>query len=258
MSKTPTGRFVWFEYSSADAKKAQGFYGELFGWKTKEMKAEGAPGPYTMIAVGDETIGGYWPPPPAGAPQHAHWISHLQVEDATASAAKVKSLGGSVKMEPMEVAGQGTFAVVADPTGAVFSLWAPKKPEGSGDFKGKPGTWVWNELYTGDPDKAVAFYQGLAGFTVDKMDMGPMGTYQVLNHDGKGRAGAMKSPMPDIPPHWLPYVQVEDADRTAERAKKLGGEIVVPPTDIPDIGRFAVLKDNQGAAIGILKPSPQS
>ena len=257
MSKTPTGRFVWFEYSSADAKKAQGFYGELFGWKTKEMQAAGAPGPYTMIAVGDETIGGYWPPSP-GAPPGAYWISHLGVEDAAKSVAKVKQLGGSVKMEPMKVGDVGTFAVVADPTGAVFSLWAPNKTEGSGDFKGKPGHWVWNELYTTDPDKAVAFYAGLAGFTDQPMDMGPMGTYHVLNFDGKGRAGAMKSPMPDIPPHWLPYVQVEDADRTAERAKKLGGEIIVPPTDIPDIGRFAVLKDNQGAAIGILKPSPQS
>ncbi len=37
MAKIPTGRFVWFEYSSKDAKKAQAFYGELFGWKTKEM-----------------------------------------------------------------------------------------------------------------------------------------------------------------------------------------------------------------------------
>jgi predicted enzyme related to lactoylglutathione lyase len=256
MAKIPTGRFVWFEYSSKDAKKAQAFYGELFGWKTKEMQAEGAPGPYTMIAVGDETIGGYWPTAP-GAPEGAYWISHLGVEDATASAAKVKALGGTVKMEPMKVGDVGTFAVVADPTGAVFSLWAPTKSEGSGDFKGKPGFWVWNELHTGDPDKAIAFYQKLAGFTDEPMDMGPMGTYHVLNFDGTGRAGVMKSPMPEIPPNWLPYVQVEDADQIAARAKKLGGEVVVAPADIPDVGRFAVLKDNQGGAIGILKPNPR-
>jgi uncharacterized protein len=256
MAKIPTGRFVWFEYSSADATKAQAFYGELFGWKTKEMQVEGAPGPYTMIAIGDETIGGYWPPAP-GAPPGAYWISHLGVTDAAASAAKVKELGGTVKMEPMKVGDVGTFAVVADPTGAVFSLWAPTRSEGSGDFKGKPGHWVWNELYTTDPDKAVAFYAGLAGFTDQPMDMGPMGTYHVLNFDGAGRAGVMKSPMPDVPPHWLPYVQVEDVDRVAERAKKLGGEILVAPADIPDVGRFAVLKDNQGGALGILKPSPR-
>src|SRR5678810_933140 len=100
MAKIPTGRFVWFEYSSKDPSKAQAFFGELFGWKTKEM--QGGPSPYTMIAVGEDTIGGYWPAPPPGAPQNAHWITHLQVEDATESAAKVKQLGGSVKMEPMK------------------------------------------------------------------------------------------------------------------------------------------------------------
>ena len=256
MTKIPTGRFVWFEYSSADAKKAQAFYGELFGWKTKEMA--GGEAPYTMIAVGEDTIGGYWPAPPAGAPQHAQWISHLQVEDAKASAAKVKSLGGSVKMEPMKVGDAGTFAVVADPTGAVFSLWQPEKHEGVADFKGKPGTFVWNELLTNDPDKALPFYKALAGFTVEAMDMGPMGTYHVLNFEGKGRAGLMKAPMADVPSNWLPYVQVDDADRTAERAKKLGGTVTVAPMDIPEVGRFAVITDNQGGTIGVLKPSPQS
>ena len=255
MAKIPTGRFVWFEYSSADARKGQAFYGELFGWKTKEIQTPQAP--YVMIAVGDETIGGYWPAPPEGAPQHAHWISHLQVENATESAAMVKSLGGQVKMEPMVVEGFGTFAVVQDPTGAVFSLWQPVKAEGSGDFKGKPGCWVWNELHTDDPAKAIAFYKSLGGFTEEKMDMGEMGTYHLLNKDGAGRAGVMKSPMAGIPSQWLPYVQVEDADRAAERAKKLGATLTVPPTDIPDVGRFAVVTDTQGAAIGILKPSPR-
>jgi predicted enzyme related to lactoylglutathione lyase len=255
MAKIPTGRFVWFEYSSKDASKAQAFFGELFGWKTKEM--QGGPAPYTMIAIGEDTIGGYWPAPPPGAPQQAHWITHLQVETATESAAKVKSLGGTVKMEPMKVGDAGTFAVVADPTGAVFSLWQPEKHEGHADFKGKPGFWVWNELHTSDPDKAVKFYEALGGFKDEPMDMGPMGTYHVLNKDGAGRAGVMKSPMADIPSNWLPYVQVEDADKIAERAKKLGGNVVVPPADIPDVGRFAVIVDPQGAAIGILKPNPR-
>ena len=256
MAKIPTGRFVWFEYSSKDAKKGQAFYGELFGWKTKEM--EGGPNPYTMIAAGDATIGGYWPAPPEGAPQHAQWISHLQVEDATASAAKVKSLGGSVKMEPMKVGDAGTFAVVADPTGAVFSLWQPEKHEGQAEYKGKAGTWVWNELHTDDPAKAVTFYKALGGFEEEPMDMGPMGTYHVLNKDGTGRAGIMKKMMPNVPSNWLPYVQVDDTDQIAERAKKLGGTVTVPPMDIPEVGRYAVITDTQGAAIGILKPSPRS
>ena len=256
MAKIPTGRFVWFEYSSKDAPKAQAFYGELFGWKTKEIKAEA--NPYTMIAIGDDTIGGYWPQAPAGAPQTATWISHLQVESAADSAAKAKSLGGQVLMEPMKVGDFGTFAVVKDPTGAVFSLWQPDQHKGHADFEGKPGFWVWNELATSDPAKAVAFYKAIGGFEEEKMDMGEMGTYHLLNKDGAGRAGVMKSMAPGAPSQWVPYVQVDDADKIAERARKLGGTVTVPPADIPGVGRFALLADPQGATIGILKPSPRS
>jgi glutathione S-transferase len=110
----------------------------------------------------------------------------------------------------------------------------------------------WAQDYLARVEKA------LAGFTVESMDMGPMGTYHVLNFEGKGRAGLMKSQMPEIPSNWLPYVQVDNPDQTAERAKKLGGTITVPPTDIPEVGRFAVITDNQGGTIGILKPSPRS
>ena len=255
MAKIPTGRFVWFEYSTKDAPKAQSFFGELFHWKTKTIQAEG--NPYTMIALGDETIGGYWPASPPGTPQHANWVSHLQVEDATASAAKVKQLGGQVVMDPMKVGDFGTFAVVKDPTGAVFSLWQPEKHIGHADYLGKPGAFVWNELTTDDPDRAISFYKELGGFTVDSMDMGGM-TYHILNSGDKGRAGLMKSPMPGVPNAWTPYVQVEDADRTAERAQKMGATLRVPPTDIPDVGRFAILEDPQGGVLGILKPTPRS
>jgi predicted enzyme related to lactoylglutathione lyase len=254
MAKIQTGRFVWFEYSSEDAKKAQAFFGELFGWKTKEVQTPHSP--YTMIAIGDETIGGYWPAPPPDAPQHAQWISHLQVENAVESAAKVTSLGGQVKMEPMKVGEFGTFAVVQDPTGAVFSLWQPAKAEGNADYKGKPGFWVWNELVTDAPAKAIAFYKALGGFEEEKMDT-KMGTYHLLNKDGAGRAGVMKAPMPGVPPQWVPYVQVEDPDMIAEKAKKLGATLKVPPSDIPGVGRFSVMVDPQGAALGIIKPAPR-
>ena len=254
MAKIPTGRFVWFEYSSKDAPKAQAFYGELFGWKTKTIDAPGSQ--YTMIALGDQTIGGYWPAPPPGAPQHAQWISHLQVEDAAASAAKAKELGGQVMMEPMVVGDFGTFAVIKDPTGATLSLWQPEKHIGHADYLGKPGAFVWNELTTDDPDKALAFYRELGGFTVEPMNMGTM-TYNVLNSDDKGRAGVMKTPMPGVPSAWTPYIQVDDTDRIAERAKKMGATLRVPPTDIPEVGRFAVIEDPQCGVLGILKPTPR-
>jgi len=249
----PTGRFVWFDYVAKDIKKAQGFFGELFNWKTQEIPSPDGKG-YTMIALGDQTIGGYMTTPP-GAPEIGHWISYLQTPDAKATCAKIKSLGGKVHKEPSTMGDYGTMAIVADNNDGVFALWQPAKAEGTGDFRGKPGTFVWNELSTPDPDKAAAFYSAIGGFTVEKMDMGPGGTYYLLNADGKGRAGMMKQ-SEGQPIAWQPYVQVASADTTSAKATKLGAKTIVPPTDIPNVGRFSIFLDPLGAPNAILEPHP--
>jgi predicted enzyme related to lactoylglutathione lyase len=253
MATIPTGRFVWFEYISKEPQKAQAFFGELFHWKTQKMPSPGGGPEYTMIAAGDDTIGGY-PPFMEGMPPHAHWISHLQVTDVGASLSKVKSAGGKVLKDAVKMGDFGTWSVVADPTGAALCLWQPGKVEGSGDFKGKVNTFCWNELMTNEPEKAVAFYKTIGGFEEQRQDMGAHGTYHVLNFEGKPRAGVMKSPMPNVPNAWLPYVQVASADQIVEKAKKLGANVVAPPNDIPNVGRFAVFIDPNGAALGILQP----
>src|SRR5438093_4160614 len=143
----PFSKFVWFDYVGKDAQKAQAFYGELFNWKTQDVPNP-AGGSYTMIVTGGEQIGGYMGQPP-GAPAQAHWLAHLSVQDAAATIVKIKQHGGKVRKEPQKMGDMGTMAIVADPFDATFALWQPAKPEaggGSGDFKGKVGTWCWNEL----------------------------------------------------------------------------------------------------------------
>ena len=250
----PTGRFVWFDYVSKDAPRAQGFYGELFNWKTENVPMPA--GSYTMIKCGDHAIGGYMATPD-GAPPRAHWLSHLQVDNAQATVGKVKSLGGRVLKEPLAYGDHGTMAIVSDPLGGAFALWQPKNPEGDGGFRGHPNDWVWNELMTDDPERSIAFYQAIAGFESEAMPMGEGGTYHILKAGGQGRAGVVKSPMPGVPQHWLPYVQVQNADQTHDKAKRLGASIKVPPTDIPNVGRFSVFEDPLGAALGILQPAPK-
>ncbi len=251
MATIPTGKFVWFEYVG-DATKAQGFYGELFHWKTQGMPTPDG-GTYTMIAVENQTIGGFAPAIP-GETAGAHWRTHLQVSDAAATAAKVKQLGGKVIKEPHKMGEMGTMGLVADPQGAQLALWQPGKPEGTGDYKGINGAWCWNELACDDADKAVAFYKQIGGFTVESMSMGEMGTYHQLKVGDKGSGGVMAKMMPQQPTQWLPYIQVANADQTIERAKKLGADIKVPATDIPNVGRFGIFVDPQGAGVGILQP----
>lgn len=250
----PSGRFVWFEYVAGDLARAQAFFGEVFNWKTQTMPAPGLPGGvYTMIAAGEHMLGGYLETP-AGAPPHAHWLAHLQVESAAATAAAITAAGGKVLKAPVAMGDLGTYAIVADPLGGAFALWQPAKPD-AGEYKGAASTFCWNELLTEDVARSLAFYQAVAGFTDAPMDMGPMGTYHVLESAGQGRAGIMKAPMPGIPQLWMPYVQVDDADQTLARAQRLGADVKQPCNDVPGVGRLAIFTDPLGCGVGILQPA---
>lgn len=245
--KIPTRRFVWFDHVSTDLRRAQRFYGELFGWKTQPNDD------YAMIALGEELIGGYMNA--TGAEPYAHWLSYLQVDNAHEAAKRAASLGANVLEAPTSVDEVGTMVLISDPRGARLALWQPSQPK-SGDYTGKDGAWIWNELYTDDIDAAGAFYKALSGFHVKTMTIegGSPDRYDILDADGKGRAGILT--MPGVPTHWMPYVKVADVDRTLDHASRMGAIVKAGPEDVPNVGRIAVFLDPQGAPLGILRPSP--
>ncbi|HJU65497.1 MAG TPA: VOC family protein [Gemmatimonadaceae bacterium] len=118
------------------------------------------------------------------------------------------------------------------------------------------GRFVWYELMTLDPDAAGEFYRGVTGWAT--MPFEGAGVPYTFWMNGEAPIGGLMT-LPQelasmgVPPHWLPYVGVDDCDATAEKAKKLGARVNVPPTDIPNVGRFAVLADPQGAVFAIVK-----
>ncbi len=116
-----------------------------------------------------------------------------------------------------------------------------------------PGAFSWSELTTTDPDAAAAFYSQLFGWTVKAPDAA-MGDYRVVNIGEQGVAGIMAMPpgAPPMPPHWGSYVTVADADQTAAQCLALGGQVLVPAMDIPNVGRMVVLQDPQGAVISAI------
>ena len=118
------------------------------------------------------------------------------------------------------------------------------------------GAFSWSELTTSDPAGAAAFYGRLFGWQV-KDPMPEMGDYRVASLGEAMVAGIMSPPpgSPPMPPHWGCYITVDDTDRTAEQAVALGGQVLVPPMDVPTVGRMAVLQDPQGAVISIMQYS---
>lgn len=243
------GKFIWFKHMSQDIDRARTFYDALFGWRSEPVAMGGAE-PYPMIHNGEHDIGGYRKGP-TGAP--AHWVSYLSVADVNASFQAVTAAGGKPLMPPTDFGPVGRGAAVADPTGASFALWKSAQGDRPDVAETALGDWYWNELWTTDEKKALSFYESTFGFASEGMDMGPMGTYYILKKDGKPRAGLMKSTEPQAGSMWLPYVRVADCDASVAKAKSLGAQITVPPTDIPNIGRFSVLLDPLGAALAVMR-----
>ena len=265
MTQHAAGMFCWCQLSTSDPEGAKKFYPALFGWDFEDISVGGQG--LTLLKKGGKVAGAL-----CGLPKQQReqgiapsWMSFVAVENADQTAAKVKQSGGKMVMEPFDVIDNGTengrMAVCEDPTRAVFSLWQAKKQIGAGVVN-EIGSMCWNELITTDARKAGSFYESVFGWKPEPMPMpGDVGrTYTIFKHDAT-QVGGMMTATPEMHlthPYWMIYFAVDDCDKTAAKAEELGGKIMMKPTDIPTIGRFAVIRDPQGAWFSILKPMPQA
>ena len=114
----------------------------------------------------------------------------------------------------------------------------------------KHGVFSWCELMTLDVDAAKSFYSKLFGWATEDMSMQGI-NYTVVKAGGKEIGGIMAMPKEaqGTPPRWGTYVTVNNVDDTAKTAEQLGATICMPPQDIPEVGRFCMIQDPQGAAI---------
>jgi predicted enzyme related to lactoylglutathione lyase len=251
-SSSGRSRFVWYDLMTTDVYGSFTFYGALFGWQRQPWDM-GEGGTYDMIQAGEESIGGVMRLNGAdGIP--SHWIGYLSVADVDAACAATEAAGGTTCVPPTDIPTIGRFAVVEDPAGAIYSPFRGSG-EGMPQAANAPiGTFAWNELMTSDPEQAAAYYTGLTGWDVERMDMGPLGIYWLFRSAGAPAAGMMQLPADaQARPHWLSYVAIADCDASAARVAELGGTVMVPPTDIEDWGRFAVASDPAGAVFGMLQ-----
>lgn len=113
------------------------------------------------------------------------------------------------------------------------------------------GHFVWHDHASDDPDAATAFYTQLLGWQLELWKPGEMEYPMIKN--GDTHQGGFVKPQMEMQPHWTGYVVVEDVNATVGRAEAIGGTVHLPPTDIPEVGRFAVLADPQGAAFAVIQ-----
>ncbi len=116
------------------------------------------------------------------------------------------------------------------------------------------GDFSWTELMTRDVEAAKKFYTELLGWSIEEMPMAE-GPYIVLKAGGSGVGGIMLMPSnvpAHVPAHWGSYVTVDDVDAVAKKAEELGAKTIVPPTDVPGVGRFYTFQDLEGAVLSVM------
>lgn len=252
----PPGRPAWADLMTPDRHAAREFYGGLFGWDF----AEGAPetGYYTMALKNGEPVVGIGEPLPGQeAETPFQWTTYLATYDVDATVAVAQTNGATILAPPMDVMEFGRMAVFADPTGAVVGLWQAGTHTGS-NVVDEPGSIVWTEQMSRDLDAAKAFFAAVFGYTYT--DMSAEGfRYVTFEIDGEmvGGLGEISADMGDVPPNWLTYFGVEDADSAVEYVSSHGGQVARPPWDT-EYGRITILQGPAGETFGAIASPPQA
>ena len=240
----PVGAPCWMDLVSSDTEASIRFYTELFGWNVRKAPTDF--GDYSYFEREGRDVGGVmakqadWDMPDG-------WSIYLRTDDVAATAAAVREHGGTVLMEPMHVAPNGSLLIVRDAGGAVVSGWQPGTESGFGVL-GEAASPVHFELHTQSFDAAAAFYRSVFGWGDHVVDA-PGFRYATYADMSQPRAGIMDDAaagMTAEEPRWAVYLGADDADATVERAVSLGATVTMAPEDTP-YGRLAVLRDPTGA-----------
>ena len=116
------------------------------------------------------------------------------------------------------------------------------------------GAFCWNELATTDLEAAQNFYKTLLGWEIKENPPANGMVYNEIVAGGQHVGGIYKMgpEFGQTPSHWMAYVAVDDVDAKARQVWELGGKVCVPPTDIPNVGRFCVVNDPTGATVALI------
>ncbi|MCU0228004.1 MAG: VOC family protein [Bryobacterales bacterium] len=255
----PVGHPSWVELATTDVAAARPFYQQFFGWTVKQISPDG-PGAYFMWQHQGQEIAGMYTlaGPLLEKGLSPHWMVYFAVDDADAFAAKVKLLQGGVLFPPFDVGQSGRSVWCVDRHGAMFCGWQARQHCGM-KVKGGPSTLNWVELATPELDVSRHFYTTILPWTAEERTPDERGIptrYIEWMVDGVPIGGAlqMTPEWKGIPPHWVPYFQVEDAAASVALAEALGGKAPYGCFGMDGVGQLALIQDPQGVAFMIIQP----
>lgn len=245
------GEAVWVELRSADPGTAADFYASLFGWSVRQERLGSTV--YRMCSLDGRDVAGICDDSVHGGGSRG-WLTYFAVDDIEVSAQQAADLGGEIVTAPRHLPSAGTGATVVDPFGAVFGLYQGQARAGV-EVLNSPGALCWNELDTGEPEAAVAYYRELFGFDVEVQSSPTGQPYIVLKLDDVSVAGILKldNDWPNVVPStWVTYFTVSSLETAVRRVVELGGTPSVGPFDTPH-GKLHLVRDAEGHTVCLVE-----
>lgn len=232
------GKVVWHELVTPDMNKAKNFYAGLLGW-TFEDVSDG----YALARYNGRILAGI---AKLDLSEHAsNWLPLISATDMERVLAEAVAAGGKTVLKPFDMPNRGRIAVLKDPLGASFGVVQSSHGDPA-DRKPDINEWLWNEVWTDDVPAAVAFYQTVGGYRLVEKAVSDI-HYRYLERDGQPRVGLLDKPSPQIGNTWVAYIRVADVDAAANKAKALGGYVLMAPSAAIRNGTMAVITDPSGA-----------
>lgn len=245
--KTYPGKFIWHELLTPDFRSAGKFYEQLFGWQVEYQEH------YAVVRNDGKLIAGILQKKPAdGRTSDGVWIPSVSVADVDAAAELVKANGGKILKGPLDMEPRGRAVLISDPQRADLVLLSAKGGDPA-DTETAMGDWLWDEIWTNDPDTIGEFYSQVLGY--DEMAQGDQ--YDVFLSEGEWRAGMRHVESQKEHMLWVPVVRVVDPAATSQRVGELGGVVWVAPDEAPSNGDTALIGDPTGALLLIQRWPPQ-
>ncbi|MER7584687.1 VOC family protein [Kitasatospora sp. NPDC097691] len=251
----PTGSPCWIDLGSPNIPATAEFYNKVFGWTFQEVPEAGG---YGFLQLNGKTVGALGN---LDAGARSAWTTYFRSEDVDATVKAAEQAGATVRVPPMDVMQEGRFAALTDPQGAEFAVWQAGNTKGL-DAVSEDDTLVWSELHTSDQDGAFGFYQRLFAWRVENFEPSPGMTYRVISTaEGDQQAtsfgGIAPTMTPDQPSAWTPYFAAADVDAVIAKATAAGGSVLMPASDVENVGRLAWLADPNGAPFALIKGEPR-
>ncbi|MEE9450828.1 MAG: VOC family protein [Ignavibacteriaceae bacterium] len=244
-----TGKIVWHDLLTDDVESVKTFYGGLFGWKFDN--SGDLSGVYTTILLNGEPIGGIvsLEKREDGVQYASQWMEYISTNDVDKAASFASQSNCKIIRKPFDIMNRGRLAIFTDPQGALIAV----VNSATGDPVDKEpdyNNWLWNELLTDNINESLAFYKALFGYETELFKTQTDEDYYVLRDKKRRRAGVIQIPFDEVKPNWLPFIAVVDPGEVEEKAKTLGGTIILGTEGIAG-KNSVIIADPSGAVFAV-------